>query len=73
MNPFDIRAFLSVGDAAALLGVHTDTLRRWEKVGRLTGYRTPGGHRRYAVDELESILTEPADPAESAADPDPDE
>jgi putative resolvase len=40
--------YLSIGSAAALLGVCSKTLRRWEQVGKLCpAFRTPGGHRRY--------------------------
>ncbi|NIE63126.1 IS607 family transposase [Burkholderia sp. Ax-1719] len=46
---------LSIGKAAAQLGVAVGTLRRWHRQGRLApAGRTPGGHRRY---ERESILS----------------
>ena len=34
-----------MGQAAELLGVSTDTLRRWADAGRLATVRTPGGRR----------------------------
>jgi molybdopterin-binding protein len=34
-----------LGQAASLLGVSPDTLRRWADSGRLPVTRTPGGHR----------------------------
>jgi molybdopterin-binding protein len=34
-----------MGQAAELLGVSTDTLRRWAEAGRLATSRTPGGRR----------------------------
>jgi putative resolvase len=41
--------FLSVGAAAALIGVCTKTLRRWDGEGRFkAAHRTAGNHRRYA-------------------------
>lgn len=43
-------------EAAALLGVHPDTLKRWVEAGRLTCWRTPGGHRRYSRAEIASLL-----------------
>ena len=40
---------LSIGEAAAALGVAVATLRRWHRQGRLLpALRTLGGHRRYA-------------------------
>ena len=44
---------LNISEAAYLLGVSTDTLRRWEEEGKLTPERTEGGHRRY---DLAGIL-----------------
>jgi hypothetical protein len=45
--------FLSIGAAAFMLGVAISTLRRWEKENQLVAdYRTPGGHRRYALGKL---------------------
>jgi len=46
---------LSIGKAAALLGVSISTLRRWETEGYFNpSYRTAGGHRRYALAQLEA-------------------
>src|SRR5271154_4248251 len=36
-----------IGEAANALGVSRDTLRRWEKAGKITVERTVKGHRRY--------------------------
>jgi putative resolvase len=38
---------LSIGQAASLIGVHVDTLKRWEKDGHLIPGRTPTNRRRY--------------------------
>ncbi|MCY7335442.1 MAG: IS607 family transposase [Chamaesiphon sp.] len=43
---------LQIGDAAKLKGVSIDTLRRWEKAGKIQAVRTEGGHRRYRVADL---------------------
>lgn len=48
---------ISIGKAASLLGVHPDTLRNWEKSGKVQVYRTPGNHRRYSLDELKDLLS----------------
>lgn len=34
-----------IGQAAELLGVSVDTVRRWADAGRLATRRSPGGHR----------------------------
>ena len=48
--------WLPLGKAAALLGVHTMTLRRWSDSGRFPSYRTPGGHRRFALNDIQAYL-----------------
>jgi excisionase family DNA binding protein len=48
--------WLRVADAAGLLGVSLNTLRRWTDAGRLSCYRSPGGHRRYRTEDIESLL-----------------
>ena len=47
---------LRIGQAAELLGVTVDTLRRWEAEGRLATRRTAGGQRLVAVDEVSRLL-----------------
>lgn len=42
-----------IGEAAAMLGVTTQTLRNWERSGRLRAERTAGGQRYYMVADLE--------------------
>lgn len=47
---------LAIGEAAAKLGVSLQTLRRWALTGRLRpAFVSPGGHRYYAVRELEQF------------------
>lgn len=48
--------YLSIGEASEYLGVSIDTLRRWEKKGRINPYRSPGGHRYYEKDELDRLF-----------------
>lgn len=43
---------LSIKEASEFLGVSIDTLRRWERIGKITSLRTEGGHRRYEKKEL---------------------
>ena len=45
--------FLKIGEAALLLGISIQTLRRWEKKGQLKPSRKSGGGTRYYdVNEL---------------------
>lgn len=48
---------IPIGVAARLTGVSTNTLRRWEREGRLTSERTPGGQRRYLTSDIKGLLT----------------
>lgn len=48
---------LPVSAAAALIGISADTLRRWDKAGRITSFRTPTGHRRFRRADVEALLT----------------
>ena len=51
---------LPVGAAAALIGISADTLRRWEKSGRISSFRTPTGHRRFRRGDVLALLTDKA-------------
>lgn len=46
---------LSIGKTAEILGVHIDTLREWDKEGKLTPVKTFGNHRRYKLSDIETI------------------
>jgi molybdopterin-binding protein len=52
-----------IGDAAELLGVSADTVRRWADAGRLHTARTAGGHRVVAGADLAALAVELADNA----------
>lgn len=43
---------ISIGELAELKAVSVDTIRRWEKEGRLESVRTDGGHRRYRLSDF---------------------
>jgi excisionase family DNA binding protein len=45
--------WMSLGEAAELLGVHSSTVRNWADQGVLPVHRTQGGHRRFLRKEIE--------------------
>ena len=49
---------LGIGAAASALGVSVDTLRRWEKLGRVRFERDDAGRRTLAAAELARLLRE---------------
>lgn len=48
--------WLSLSEAAKLLGVHANTLRRWANNGDIPVHTTPGGHRRFLASELLELV-----------------
>ncbi len=54
--PSDLR--IRVGQAAEMLGVSVETLRRWESEGRLRMARSEGGQRLVEVAEVSRLLEE---------------
>lgn len=56
MPPMVDDASLRIGQAAALLGVSVDTLRRWEEEGRLRVGRSAGGQRLVPAGEVQRLL-----------------
>jgi len=48
--------YLAVSQAAALIGVSVDTLRRWERDGPIKAVRTPTGHRRFKRSDVKALL-----------------
>jgi hypothetical protein len=51
------RKMVSIHEAAEFLGVAAQTLRRWEREGKLIpDERTPGGRRRYDLARLSQTV-----------------
>ena len=46
----------SVSEAGLLLGVHPETIRRWDKEEKIKCSRTIGNHRRVSKEEIERII-----------------
>jgi molybdopterin-binding protein len=47
-----------IGEAAAMLGVRVETLRRWERDGRLETTRTSGRQRLVPATEVARLMSE---------------
>ena len=45
-----MKNYVSPKEAAKILSVSNDTLRRWAQTGKIKTIRTKGGHRRYFID-----------------------
>jgi molybdopterin-binding protein len=50
---------VAIGEAAKLLGVSTDTLRRWDRAGKLRTSRDERNRRRIPVSEIERLRASP--------------
>jgi excisionase family DNA binding protein len=61
------KRLLSVGEAAARLGVSPASLRSWSDRGLVASYRTPGRQRRYSHDDLERFIESMRQPVSSDA------
>lgn len=53
MSADEAVSWVSLSEAAKILGVHPATVRNWADQGHLPSQRTPGGHRRFKVADLE--------------------
>lgn len=49
---------MKIGEAAELLGVSVETVRRWGDQGRLAMTRSPSGQRQVAITDLRRLLEE---------------
>ncbi len=47
-----------IGEAAEMLGVRVETLRRWEREGAIRATRTKGGQRLIPAEEVARLLAE---------------
>ncbi|HDI50999.1 MAG: MerR family DNA-binding transcriptional regulator [Deltaproteobacteria bacterium] len=51
------RDYLTVKEAAEFLGVSSETLRNWDRTGKLVALRHPvNGYRLYRKQDLENLL-----------------
>lgn len=56
-NKTDLPKLLTIRQVAEILNVHVETLRRWDKNGKLKAIRVnERGDRRYRPKDLEKII-----------------
>jgi excisionase family DNA binding protein len=53
----DRQLVFTSSQAARYLGVSLATIRRWTDAGHVSCYRTPGGQRRFAREQLDEFIT----------------
>lgn len=59
VNTGQISTMITTAEAAQLLHVHTNTIRRWGDKGVVKSYRIgPRGDRRFIVEDIISLLGE---------------
>lgn len=52
-----LRDYLTIAEAATLLGVSASTLRNWDRSGKLRAHRHPlNNYRLYEREDLEALL-----------------
>lgn len=52
--------WMSIGQAAKYSGVSRDTLRRWEKAGKIKAFRSPTNRRYYTKNQLDELISQPS-------------
>jgi excisionase family DNA binding protein len=64
----NVQDYLTVGQAAALIGVSPSTLRAWDQAGKLKAARNPmNRYRLYRREDLEAFLAHLATGAHAGA------
>lgn len=48
--------YIKPGEAARIMGVSRDSIRRYVDLGLLAGIKTPGGQRRIDRDSVDSVI-----------------
>ena len=51
-----MKSLYTIEEASNMLGVSKETLRRWERKGKITSERTQGKHRRYKKETIDRLL-----------------
>jgi excisionase family DNA binding protein len=53
------KGWLTLREACKRLGVSPATLRQWADAGKVQSFRTPGGHRRFLLSQLDTLAIPP--------------
>jgi excisionase family DNA binding protein len=56
VNLDEFGELLTPGEVASIFKVDAKTVTRWAVTGRISSYRTVGGHRRYEKSEVKALL-----------------
>ena len=69
-RPVDkLRDYLRISEAADYLGVSPNTLRNWEKAGKVVAHRHPiNGYRLFKREELDELLRQVKRPVKEQTD-----
>jgi excisionase family DNA binding protein len=51
-----VNEWLTLGQAAKHLGIAQSTARKWADEGKLPSHKTPGGHRRFLIEDLDQLM-----------------
>jgi predicted site-specific integrase-resolvase len=54
-----MEAHLTLGEAASAIGVSADTLRRWDRAGKLSTFRDDRNRRMVSADEVRRLTRRP--------------
>ena len=49
---------ISIAEAASVLGLHQETLRRWDASGKLKAIKLNGRHRKYRLSDINALMGE---------------
>jgi molybdopterin-binding protein len=55
----EVSADLTLGEAAAAIGVSADTLRRWDRAGKLSTFRDERNRRMVTAEEVRRLTRRP--------------
>lgn len=48
--------FISIGKAAKMMGVSTQSVRHWADAGKIRYFVTPTKHRRFSLEDINKMI-----------------